>query len=151
MPRKLAGWANRPLRVVRMRWAMLSALVTTIQAASNRLKFGAGQRVVVGVAAQQPFRHVHSLQRQGSQALLHRRLPCQQANQFGALALDIGQGIEQVKHATALGQQRFTGPVVCANRREHRHVARQLKVMQFRVTTGQIQAVCFRQLTVTDR
>ncbi len=38
MPRKLAGWANRPLRVVRMRWAMLSALVTTIQAASNRLK-----------------------------------------------------------------------------------------------------------------
>ncbi|MNF78336.1 hypothetical protein D3C84_605150 [compost metagenome] len=107
--------------------------------------------MVIGVPAQRAFRQFHRLQSQRCQALLHDRITGQQANQFGASAFDIGQGVEQIQHAATLGEQRFACPVVGADRIEHRGVLRQRNMMQFRVAARQIQAVRLRQRTVADR
>ncbi len=60
-------------------------------ATGNRFKFGAGQRMMIGMPTQGAFRQVHRLQRQGRQAFLHLRITRQQTQQFGAHAFDIGQ------------------------------------------------------------
>ncbi|MNI55651.1 hypothetical protein D3C73_1106130 [compost metagenome] len=82
---------------------------------------------------------------------MHDRITGQQANQFGASAFDIGQGVEQIQHAATLGEQGFARPVVGADRLEHRRVLRQRDMVQLRVTARQIQAVRLRQLAVADR
>ena len=91
--------------------------------------------MVIGMTAQLAFRQVHGLQRQGRQTLLHGCLTRQHPHQLGALAVDIGQGIEQVQHAATFRQQRFACGMMSTDRIKHRVVTRQRKVMQFGVAT----------------
>ncbi|MNP30143.1 hypothetical protein D3C76_1232040 [compost metagenome] len=82
---------------------------------------------------------------------MHHRIALQQADQLGTSALDIGQRIEQIKHAAAFGQQGFACRVVGADGAEHGSVLRQCHVVQFRIATRQVQAVGLWQTCITDR
>ncbi|MNT61538.1 hypothetical protein D3C72_1991910 [compost metagenome] len=110
----------------------------------NRLERGSGQRVVIGMAAQGAFRQLHRLQRQGCEALLHHCFAFQQTQQLGTLTRNIGQGLKQVEHAATFGQHRLACLMMAADRREHRGVGSQCLVMQFRIATRQVEAVCLR-------
>lgn len=104
--------------------------------------------MVEGVPAQGAFRQRGFLQGQGGQALLHHRAAGQQAQQLGGLAGSIGERLQQVEHAAALGEDRLAGLVVGADGGGHGRVAGQLRQVQLRVATGQVEAVHRRQLGV---
>lgn len=120
-------------------------------ATRDRLQFGTGQRMVVGVPAQDALRQLDRLQREGGQAFLHDRLARQQPQQLGAGAVDIGQRVEQVKHAAAFGQQRFVRCVMGTNVGEHRSIGGERQVMQLRVAAGQVKAVARWQVCIVQR
>ncbi|MNC22910.1 hypothetical protein D3C75_709180 [compost metagenome] len=107
--------------------------------------------VVVAVPAQTLAVQLDLLHGQGHQPGLHLRFARQQAEQFAALAVEVGQPLEQIEHAAALGEDRFAGRMMGADRHAHRHVAGQLLQIQLRVAARQVQAVDLRQLVVVER
>ncbi len=107
--------------------------------------------MMISVTVQRALGQLDGLQRQRRQTLLHDRFTGQQADQFGAHALDIGQGFEQIEHAAALGQNRLAGNMVSPDRSLHRAIGGQRNVVQLRVATGQVQAVGVGQLAIMDR
>jgi len=141
------GSSHAPLAVHR-----LSATPAVgAEATGDRREFGAGQGMVVRVAAQRAFRQLDRLQRQRRQPFLHHRFALEQANPFSTLTLNIGQGVEQVQHAPAFREERFAGRMMGANGGTHPVIFGEGRVVQFRVTAWQIQAICVGQLAVAER
>ncbi|MCY1209216.1 hypothetical protein D9M72_208620 [compost metagenome] len=107
--------------------------------------------MVEGVTAQMTFRQRCLLQGQRRQALLHGRAAGQQAQQFRALAARVGQGVEQIEHAAALGEDRLARSMVRANGFGHGAVALQLAQVQFGVSARQVEAIHLGQLLIDQR
>lgn len=107
--------------------------------------------VMESVAAKFTFRQRHAVHTEVGQFFLHYRVTRQHTRHLGLISLCIGQCFQQIEHAAAFGKYGFVCRMMRANRLVHCRVGLQLLQMQFRIATGQIQAVCFWQKRIGQR
>src|SRR5258705_11564455 len=86
---------------------------------------------------------------QPSQTRLHGGASRQDASQAGALPLHVSEGFQQIKHAAALGVEPLPGVDMPAQSQRHGTIGAQLRQVELRVASRQINTVDRGQFTVS--
>mgnify|MGYP000954253721 CR=1 FL=1 len=108
-------------------------------------------RVVEGVPTHTAFRQLDAVQPEVGKACEHRRLPRQQPDHLATPTLGVGERLEQIQEAAALGDDRLAGGMVRAQGGLHPGIGGELIEVQFRIAPRQVQRIRRGQRRVDER
>src|SRR5512139_986365 len=127
------------------------AAVMTALCMSKRFEWRFESRVMEGVATQFTRRKCDKLRAERGEARLQECISRKNTGHLCTYPFNIGETLAQIEHATALGEDRFSGSVVLLNFLFHRDITRQCFQMEFRVTSGQPEGIHIGESVITKR